>query len=81
MRPSDRTFVMLEPYAWKQARTVLRELGGGNAAWLPGCICKLKNGQYNQSNCISIAAESKYSPHGCGKKLYMHRSLWRRRTS
>jgi len=27
---------MLEPYAWKQARTVLRELGGSNAARLPG---------------------------------------------
>jgi len=27
---------MLEPYAWKQARTVLRELGGGDVARLPG---------------------------------------------
>ena len=29
---------MLEPYAWKQARTVLRELGDGDVAWLPGGI-------------------------------------------
>lgn len=35
MRPF-RAFVMLEPYAWKQARAVLRELGGGDVAWLPG---------------------------------------------
>jgi len=27
---------MPEPYAWKQARTVLWELGGGDTAWLPG---------------------------------------------
>ena len=29
---------MLEPYAWKQARTVLRELGDGDVAWLPGAF-------------------------------------------
>jgi len=29
---------MLEPYAWKQARTVLRELGDGDVARLPGAL-------------------------------------------
>ena len=36
MRPSIWAFVRLEPSAWKQACSVLRELGGGDAARLPG---------------------------------------------
>ena len=43
MRPTVRAFVMLEPYAWKQARTVLRELGDGDVAWLPGGIMMKTN--------------------------------------
>ncbi len=36
MRPFHGAFVMLEPYAGKLARTVLRERGGGDAVLLPG---------------------------------------------
>jgi len=35
-RPSIGAFVLLEPSAWKQACSVLRELGGGDTARLPG---------------------------------------------
>jgi hypothetical protein len=34
-RPCDRGLSRLEPCAVKVASTVLRGLGGGNAAWLP----------------------------------------------
>jgi len=34
---------MLEPYARKLARVVLRELGGGDAARLPGAVAKIVN--------------------------------------
>jgi len=38
---------MLEPYAWKQARTVLRELGDGDVARLPGDLKKSMMKEYS----------------------------------
>jgi len=46
VRPSIRTFVMLEPSAWKQACSVLRELGGGDAARLPGGFLIYEHAQF-----------------------------------
>ena len=46
VRPSIRAFVMLEPSAWKQACSVLRELGDGDTARLPGYALSLTWYQY-----------------------------------
>ena len=68
MRPSKWAFVMPEPYARKPACAVLGELGGGDAARLPGA----RQAKLGASCRMKV-------PVGKGLTIYLYRvlHLWR----